>query len=232
VKNEKNKLIKIFIFIIFISIILFLIIHFIKIFNKQSKLIKRASQIDRIFMPIFVIPEIDIKKRNEILSISYFIVDKTENQITIEYSVIFKDEDHPIYLINHLYDFYRSFKWGRIFDIESFKINFIKIDQNISNNSIDSKIESNKWFIEFIDFENVFSKDQNYFYKNVKHYSNKIEGISFNKINDRVVIYINTWNHLFSNKDNNPDMNKVIIQEYNVFNLSRNEIENFIKNKK
>jgi len=27
-------------------------------------------------------------------------------------------------------------------------------------------------------------------------------------------------------------MNKVIIQEYNVFNLSRNEIENFIKNKK
>lgn len=216
---------------IFILIILFLFVLNFFIFlsiniNFKKKIInlKKENNVDLeyVFKPVFIFPEIEIKSKNNLFLISFYFISNDEKEKIIEYSLIFYDEDYPAIITDILYDFYRTFKYKRIYDIESFQIKYVLTDND----------KLTKWISEMVIFNKTYSDQQKFFDKKIKHFSKEISGNEFNKINDRIVIYINTWNHLFSNKDNNPLLSKIVYQDYEIINISRNQLDNFRNIKK
>ncbi|MDK2886607.1 MAG: hypothetical protein PWP54_1165 [Thermosipho sp. (in: thermotogales)] len=94
-----------------------------------------------------------------------------------EITVVFWDEDHPNPFIDLVYDIYRFFKWGRFYDIETFFI---------SKNSVI--------------FEDDFSDSFSYFQTENLHNFKEIPFDEFEKDGNKIIIYVSTWNHMFSNK--------------------------------
>lgn len=49
----------------------------------------------------------------------------------------------------------------------------------------------------------------------------------------RILIYINTWNHMFSEKNNNPHREDLItLRDYPLYQGTRQEVEAFYQDKK
>ncbi|MCD6104611.1 MAG: lysoplasmalogenase [Thermosipho sp. (in: Bacteria)] len=116
------------------------------------------------------IPEFD--KENAVLDIYTF-----EHESKIEITVVFWDEDYPNPFINFIYDIYRLFKWGRLYDIETF---FVTDSSAI--------------------FEDDYANSSSYFQTENLHNYKEIPFDDFQKDGDNIVIYVSTWNHMFSNK--------------------------------
>jgi len=163
-------------------------------------------------LPVFVIPAVDIQHQNELLSVSIEPTQIDNNTLSIEYTLIFKDEDHPKSVVNWVYDIYRSFKYKRIADTETF---FIQFQKNLSG----------IWQPVLVNFSNVFSGQQTFFETNVKHYSDKVPASSFTFVDNRIVIYVNTWNHMFAHYDTNPTLPKVTIDHYLLYRGTRQQVE-------
>jgi hypothetical protein len=201
---------------IILIILLFIIILFIFLtgftYCGKNKLTLEEKSYDKAFLPVFIVPTIDYKKNNDIIGVSLSFIKDDENEKIIEYTILFKDEDHPSSFVNFIYDIYRSFKYKRLIDTESFFIYFVK--------SFDGY-----WKAVSVDFPDDYGSDQIYLQKNVKHFSLKIEGANFEKKDNRIVIYINTWNHMFSNKDTNINLEKITLDNYKTFWGSRVEVE-------
>ena len=94
-----------------------------------------------------------------------------------EVTIVFTDEDHPNKFVDIMHDICRFFKWGRIYDIESFIISGDK----------------------FI-FRDTFCNSESFFQTLNLHGSKEISVEKFEKINDEPVVYVSTWNHMFSNE--------------------------------
>lgn len=94
-----------------------------------------------------------------------------------EITVVFWDEDHPNFFIDFIYDVFRFIKWGRMYDIETFFI---------TDNTVI--------------FEDDFSESESYFQTENLHNYKEIPFKDFEKDGENVVIYVSTWNHMFSNK--------------------------------
>ncbi len=154
--------------------------------------------------PIFILPADD--SRN---SISSVFINQTcsGDRLTSEITVVFSDEDHPNGLIDLLYDGYRQMKYGRSADVETFTIH------------------SQHGVIEKIDFKHVYAADQTFYFAQVQHYDATPAGSTFEYEGNRPVIYINTWNHMFSETDNNPALQKLIIRTYPTYPGSRMDVE-------
>lgn len=195
----------------FLSII-FLISFFIFTFCSNNNITLEIKPFEKEFLPVFIVPEIDYKKNNDIIGVSLFFIKNEENEKLIEYTVLFKDEDHPASFINFIYDIYRSFKYKRIIDTESFLIDFIKTADGY-------------WKVNFVNFPDDYSSNQVYFEKNAKHFSLKLEGNIFEKKDNRIIIYINTWNHMFSSIDTNLNLEKKVIESYTTYSGNRKEVE-------
>lgn len=210
----KNKILHILKVMLIIILMLIVIFIFLTIFTYcgQKKLTLEEKTYDKAFLPVFVIPSIDYKKNNDIIGISLSFHKDDENEKIIEYTVLFKDEDHPNSFINFIYDIYRSFKYKRLIDTESFFIYFVK--------SYDGY-----WKAVSVDFPDDYGLEQVYLEKKVKHFSLKIEGAYFEKKDNRIVIYINTWNHMFSNKDTNINLEKITLDYYKTYSGNRVEVE-------
>ncbi|MEJ5229686.1 MAG: lysoplasmalogenase [Pseudothermotoga sp.] len=111
-------------------------------------------------------------KENSVLAIySYDHADR------IEITVVFWDEDHPKAFTDFIYDLYRFFKWGRFYDVETFFI-----------------------FSDRVEFEDDFCDSQSYFQTENLHNKAQISIESFERENGQIVIYVSTWNHMFSNR--------------------------------
>jgi len=95
----------------------------------------------------------------------------------IEYTIVFWDEDHPNTLTDLLYDLYRLYKWGRFYDIETF---FLYPDR--------------------IHFPDDFCDSETYFQLENLHNQAELSLDQFEHFNGKPVVYISTWNHMFSNK--------------------------------
>jgi len=116
------------------------------------------------------IPAFD--KENSVRAIySYEHADK------IEITVVFWDEDHPKPFTDFVYDLYRFFKWGRFYDIETFFI-----------------------FGDHVEFKDDFCDSRSYFQTENLHNKAQIPIESFEREDGQIVIYVSTWNHMFSNK--------------------------------
>lgn len=152
------------------------------------------------FQFVIKVPEFD--KENSVLNIYTF-----EKEGNKEITIIFWDEDHPNFFADFVYDIYRFLKWGRMYDIETFFI---------SDNSVI--------------FEDDFSNSSSYFQtKNLNNYK-EIPFEDFQKDGDNIVIYVSTWNHMFSNM---PLKNvKYISYSPNNLNGTREKVEKIYSWKK
>lgn len=152
------------------------------------------------FQFVIKVPEFD--KENSVFNIYTF-----EKEGNKEITIIFWDEDHPNFFVDFVYDIYRFLKWGRMYDIETFFI---------SDNSVI--------------FEDDFSNSSSYFQtKNLNNYK-EIPFEDFQKDGDNIVIYVSTWNHMFSNM---PLKNVKYISYYpNNLNGTREKVEKIYSWKK
>ncbi len=94
-----------------------------------------------------------------------------------EITVIFKDEDFPNPILDVLYDTYRFFKWGRVEDVETF---FIRK--------------------ETVFFPDDYASVTSFFQTENLHTRREISIDYFETLNGNIVVYVNTWNHMFSEK--------------------------------
>jgi hypothetical protein len=119
---------------------------------------------------VLMFPKIDLE--NAPIDFFYF-----DHGNAFEITVVFKDEDHPNKFLDPLYDLYRLMKWGRIKDIETF---YIYRDKVVFPD----------------DYASVTSFYQT---KNLRTHA-EIPLDEFQKFDGKIAVYVNTWNHMFSNK--------------------------------
>ncbi|PJZ66310.1 hypothetical protein EHQ27_08470 [Leptospira wolffii] len=135
-------------------------------------------------------PETDVKSGNELLAVyckSEMIPQGSELQI----SLVFRDEIHPNSWKDFFYRIYRRFRYGRTYDIESFRL---KLDPNGKPVSLE--------------LANVYSGDQIFLQDPVEHFDKILSSSQMKEKNSIPILYSNTWNHMFGEKDNNPDLPK------------------------
>ena len=196
-----------------LNLVLLFILFFLFAGCSSSKITLETINIDKVFLPVFVSPQVDIQKGgNGLTGVALDLIQNQDNKVIYQYTCIFADEDYPDFFLNFFYDIFRYFKYHRLMDTESFTITFIKTPDDI-------------WKVEKVIFSDVFSKDQTFYKKKIVHYQESIDGSNFILKDSRIIIYINTWNHLFSNTDNNPNLQKQLFESYPVYAGSRKQVE-------
>jgi hypothetical protein len=156
--------------------------------------------------PVFVVPVCD--HRNAIEKV-YFHSGEMKGEEITEVTVLFRDEDQPFFIFDQVYDLYRRFKYHRRKDIETFFLHQ----------------ESTGKGVQSIDFGDTYSRDQKFRKGLVVHYHEVIGRGRLEMKGERPVIYINTWNHLFSEKDTNPGLEKTVYETYASFSGTRKDAE-------
>ena len=163
--------------------------------------------------PVFVLPACD--QANGIERV-YFKRGNNGVEDVVEVTVVFSDEDHPFFLFDAVYDLFRCFRYHRKKDIETFYMYLSSKNQQIIK----------------IDFGDAYSGLQKFSKGIVKHFHQSISGNLLEMQNGRPVVYINTWNHLFSESDTNPGRPKIKYAEYSCFAGSRLDAEPKRKSRK
>ncbi len=152
------------------------------------------------YLPIFRQPWVDINGQlfptflgsNDLLK-GYHYSYAVSGGYKIEITAVFKDEDHPDLALDLAYDAYRLAQNGRIEDIETFYIN---TDSNGNPQSI------------YFDYggTGTYSGTQEFFDWFPDHITATVQASDFSWSGKRAYIYINTWNHLYGEDDNNPTL--------------------------
>lgn len=169
-----------------------------------------SKELSSVPQPIFVRPRTD--QGNDILAVFMGEVEGPE----VEVSVVFGDEDHPWLIVDELYDFFRwNFAWRREADIESFRFQY---DQN-------SGWAKPKQLL----FSTTYAAAQSFHEVLVSHESAQISYAEFELRSERPLIYINTWNHLFSNKGLGDAQDIETISEYPVYQGTRADVESIFR---
>ena len=159
--------------------------------------------------PIFAQLEKDLNGKNGIVAV--FFEKKFKNDLPmIEVTVVFKDEDHPNSIYNILYDIYRFFKYGRVKDIETFRMVF--------------EDETMKKTIRF-EFPDVYGDELPYDAVDNLHGSAVVPYEEFEIEDGRPIVFVNTWNHMFSERE--PVGPSVLIYDYPVYRGTRETAEKF-----
>ena len=118
---------------------------------------------------ILMFPSID-------LSNAPVAVYECEIQDGTEVTIVFLDEDHPNPLIDPIYDIFRLFRWGRMKDVESF---YVK-DGSVL-------------------FPDDYASVSSFFQTHDLHERREVPLKDFEFLNGEMLVYVNTWNHMFSN---------------------------------
>ena len=165
-----------------------------------------------VILPVFSLPEQLDCMKNHIEAVFVSRHDDRE-----EISVVFSDESHPNRIIDWLYHGFRHLRYGRTKDIETFVFRY----QDKTN------------IPDSIEFPGSYSDGQrwNHFFQH--HYERVLSMSDFTMSAARPVLYINTWNHLFSNKNTNDDdanpPRMTTISNYPVYRGSRQDAERWFR---
>ncbi len=119
---------------------------------------------------ILMFPKIDLENA----PIDFFIFDYGK---FVEVTIVFKDEDHPDPLIDPLYDTYRFLKWGRVEDIETFYV-----------------------YEDKVVFPDDYASVTSFYQTKDLHTYMEVPIDEFEKEDDSILVYVNTWNHMFSSR--------------------------------
>ena len=119
---------------------------------------------------ILMFPKVDLENA----PIDFFAFDYGK---FVEVTIVFKDEDHPDPLIDPLYDTYRFLKWGRVEDIETFYV-----------------------YEDKVVFPDDYASVTSFYQTKDLHTYMEVPIDEFEKRDGSILVYVNTWNHMFSNK--------------------------------
>ncbi|EMO63871.1 hypothetical protein LEP1GSC133_2001 [Leptospira borgpetersenii serovar Pomona str. 200901868] len=162
-------------------------------------------------LPLFIQPALDIENGNR-LEIIYCSRRETPSGKRIELNLVFQDEQHPSPWKDTMYRIYRSFKYGRYKDIETIRLQFSKTGE-----------------LSTIHLKNVYSGKQK-FAENY-HFDSVLKLEQLMKENQKYILFINTWNHMLSEKDSNPGLSKKKLDSVELRTGSREELDLFYSEK-
>lgn len=143
-------------------------------------------------LPVFSLPALD--SRNAIVEVFH---ERSADGSKISVTVVFKDEDHPCWLADIPYDIYRFFRYGRIFDIETFYL-YLNADGSLQG----------------IEFPGVYAGDHRFEDTRDLHGSAYITADEILFLEQRPVVYVNTWNHMFGPKPSFDRNAETLLFEY------------------
>ncbi len=135
-------------------------------------------------LPTLVQSRRDVEGRNAIKEV-YYTISPTNKELKIEYNVVFENEKYPVSILSQIHGFYHKMANGRKEDIETIVMYF-------DNNTLTA-----------VGFPDTYSDRQEYAEKIPKHNTAMI-------LAPVMDVYVNTWNHLFSEKDNNTYLEKYL----------------------
>ncbi|AOP34455.1 hypothetical protein A0128_11710 [Leptospira tipperaryensis] len=160
-------------------------------------------------LPIFVQPENDIVDGNP-LEVVYCSARETPSGKRIELSLVFQDERHPALWKDFVYRIYRKFRYGRSKDIESLRLQFS---------------QTGEWTA--IHLKNVYAGEQVFASDPVEHFDSILKPGSVELEEKRPVLYVNTWNHMFSEKNRNPSLSPKKLKNYEIRFGTREDLDGF-----
>lgn len=169
----------------------------------------QESSLSSHLFPVFILPHCDHKNGIEAVAIRN-IYDVQKNMISI--TVIFRDEDQPFFLFDWVYDAYRKHHYKRKRDVETLLFTVDTAQTQVS-----------------CSFPTTWSGRQRFHKGFVEHYTQTLPLDSFASMEGHTVIYINTWNHLFSNVDTNPALPKDTISYYPYIEAGRDSVERILR---
>ena len=174
-------------------------------------------------LPVFRVPRVD-----DDCPILAVFVDLTRPEVA-ELHVVTADEDHPIPVVDQLYDAQRWFGlvepartfpfvrrsrgragYRRIADVETF---VVELDT--------APLEPPK----AIRFPGTYSGNQRWGVLLARHLSATIPWEHFDLEDGRPVLHVNTWNHLFSNEGTNGCERHRLVTDYPVYLGSRGDVQ-------
>ena len=159
----------------------------------------------RVPLPILMLPRKDLD--NGVGVVCVFVDRRRRDRTSL--TVVFHDEDHPWTLVDRAYDLFRWSHFRRVMDVETFTY----------------RHEGDEARPGAIDFDDVFAGDQRWDVLLAEHLSAVVRLDAFEQRDGRPVIYVNTWNHMFSQRDNNPGLELVTISAYPVYQGDREDCE-------
>lgn len=162
-------------------------------------------------LPVLIQPEEDIRSGNDLLA-TYCKAEITPQGLEMKISYVFRDELHPSIWKDRIYRMYRKFKYGRTMDIESVLVRW-KANGDL----------------EEIDLKNVYSGDQVFRSDPVRHYDSVLKPAKMEFRNLRPVLFVNTWNHMFGEKDTNPQLPKMEILDTELKYGSRESLDGYFR---
>ncbi|WP_061223866.1 surface adhesion protein Lsa23 [Leptospira weilii] len=164
-------------------------------------------------LPLFIQPIRDIENGNR-LEIIYCSRRETYFGKRIELNLVFQDERHPSVWKDRIYRIYRSFKYGRYKDIETIRLQFSKSGE-----------------LSTVHLKNVYSGKQKFAEDPVYHFDSVLKSEQLMKENQKNILFINTWNHMLSEKDSNPELPKKQLDSVELRTGSREELDLFYSEK-
>ncbi len=182
-------------------------------------------------LPVFRVPAVDDANPLQAVFIDMSDVNNPVLQL------VWKDEDHPVPGIDQAYD---ADRWWGLFwfdavppyfalDLDSDGFHRIADVEDIYYHDMFSSPAAN--IPGSIEFDYTYSGDQRFNVLIAFHYNATIDWQDFEKTADgRPIIYVNTWNHMMSNLDNNPSMPKTDFDAVPIYKGSRADVENLFQN--
>lgn len=202
--------------IIFIFTSLFLIIliatswyHYTEISLTLNSPTFTVSQLNSLeYLPIIYQPQ---KDPDKLVAVYYY---KFPNRNTTEITLVFSGEDHPYWFVNKIYTLFRILKYHRTEDIETFYMETNK----------EGKIREINFSYKGI---GTYSGKQIYDTHNPKHYMKQSSELEWSE--NRPHIYVNTWNHLFAERNSNTELSYIEWKNYPLFTGTREKAESDFK---
>ncbi|MBT3339710.1 MAG: hypothetical protein HOM34_03270 [Planctomycetes bacterium] len=187
-----------------------------------------SPDIMRITLPVFRTPSID--DDNPIQAV---FVDNS-NPAAPHLRIIWADEDFPIKGVDEIYD---ANRWWGIFQVDTVAP-YIWLDlawdgyHRIADvEGLDYEVIPNPtgaMYPHTVHFPGTYSEDQRFKVLVAEHYTATVAGTAFETTPDgRPIIYVNTWNHMMSQTDNNPNMPKTDWSDYPVYSGSSGQLQGF-----
>jgi len=153
--------------------------------------------------PIFKVPEVDIKGRNEIVEVSFGLCGKG-----VEVTVVFRDEDRPRQCEDLAYDCIRLPLFGRSEDIETFTV-----------------IRDERGVFTDLHFAGTWSGDQTWQTAMPTHLTETVPLEDFETEGGRPVVWVNVWNHLFGARNTNSSMPSRAVERYKCTSGTRDDVD-------
>ncbi len=160
-------------------------------------------------IPLFIQPAQDVETGNR-LEIIYCSKMETLLGKRIELSLVFQDERHPSIWKDKIYRIYRGFKYGRHKDIETLLLEFSKKGELLN-----------------IHLKNVYSGEQRFTADPVHHFDSVLKSEQIMKEEGKPVLFINTWNHMFSETNMNPELSEKKLNSVELRTGSREKLDSF-----